>query len=182
MPRFLGEGFRTGAFRTAAAFAVLLLAAVAAASLFPADPSFSQETRTGTPSKNSSGKDSTSTSNANPQKPKEGDPDVKDPTSGRDVVLLTSLLSFAIIFMGTTFFGFRNHIREKSGEIERIGIVTVLVVGALYLVTSGFGTQKAAPAFALFGTVAGYLLGQVGSRKCRSDGCREIKTTEEKNA
>ena len=41
MPRSLGKGFRTGAFLRAVAGAVLLLAAVAAASLFPATPSFS---------------------------------------------------------------------------------------------------------------------------------------------
>ena len=172
MPRSLGEGFRTGAFRTAAAFAVLLLAAVAAASLLPADPSFSQETPAGA----SSGDDD------NPQKPREGDTAVWNPASDRDMILSISLLFFAIIFMITILIGFGKHIREKSGEIERIGIVTVLVVGALYLVTSGFGTTNVAPAFALFGTVAGYILGQVRPRKYRSDRSREVKPTDEKDA
>ena len=185
MPRFLGEGFRTGAFRTAAAFAILLLAAVAAASLLPADPSFaaSQETPPAAASGgNSSGEDSTTTSDANPQKPREGDTAVWNPASDRDMILSISLLFFAIIFMITILIGFGKHIREKSGEIERIGIVTVLVVGALYLVTSGFGTTNVAPAFALFGTVAGYILGQVRPRKYRSDRAREVKPTDEKDA
>ena len=187
MPRSPGEGFRTGAFRTAAAFAILLLAAVAATSLLPVDPSFaaSQETPpAATSGGNSSGEDSTptSTSDANPQKPRGEDTSVRNPATGRDVILSISLLFFAVIFMITILIGFGKHIREKSGEIERIGIVTVLVVGALYLVTSGFGTTNVAPAFALFGTVAGYILGQVRPRKHRSDRAREVKPTDEKDA
>ena len=175
MPRFPGEGFRTGAFRTAAAFAILLLAAVAAASLFPADPSFaaSHETQAGAPN------------DANPPSPtpvsREG-AGVGNPLSDQDVIVSISPLFFAIIFMGMIIHGFRKHIREKSGEIERIGIATVLVVGALYLIAAGFTADNVAPAFALLGTIAGYLLGQIRPRKCQSDRCREVKTTDEKDA
>ena len=185
MLRSLGGGFRTGAFRTAAAFAALLLAAVAAASLLPADPSFadSHETQTGASSGgNSSGKDSTTSGDANPRQAKEGDTEVWNPVTRREMVLSISFLLFAIIFMGMIIHAFKKHIREKSGEVERIGIVTVLAVGALYLVMAGFGADKVAPAFGIFGTIAGYLLGQVGPRKCRSDQCRRVKTTDEKNA
>ena len=184
MPRFLGEGFRTGAFRTAAAFAVLLLAAVAAASLLSADPSFatSHETQDGALGKNSSGKDSTSTSDVNLPGLGEEDTEVWNPVSKREMVLAISFLLFAIIFMGMIVHVFKKHIRESSGEVERIGIVTVVAVGAVHLVMAGFGADKVAPAFGIFGTIAGYLLGQVGPRKCRSDRCQEIKTMEEKNA
>ena len=183
MRRSLGEGFRTGAFRTAAAFAVLLLAAVAAASLLPADPSFSQEASDSASSGgDSSGKDSTTTSDANPRQAKEGDTEVRNPVTRREMILAMSFLLFAVIFMSMILYVFRKHIRESSGEIERIGIVTLLVVGALHLVMAGFGADKVAPAFGIFGTIAGYLLGQVGPRKCRSDRCRGVKTTDEKNA
>ncbi len=190
MLRSLGEGLRTGAFRTAAAFAVLLLAAVAAASLLPADPSFaaSHETPPAASSGgNSSGKDSTttSTSDANPPIPasvSREDAGVGNPASDREIILAISFLIFAIIFIITIMVGFRNHVRENSDAIERIGIVTVLIVGALYLIAAGFRAENAAPAFGLFGTIAGYLLGQVRSRRCRSDRVREEKTTDENDA
>ena len=113
MLRFPGEGFRTGAFRTAAAFAILLFAAVAAASFLPADPSFSQEASDSASSGgDSSGEDSTSgDDDDNPQEPKEGDTEVWNPVSDRGMVLAISFLLFATIFMGMILYGFRKHIR-----------------------------------------------------------------------
>lgn len=173
MPRSLGKGFRTGAFLRAVAGAVLLLAAVAAASLFPATPSFS-----------ASHEASAAASDGNSLKPdsiSREDADIGIPSSDQELILSISFLLFAIIFMVTILVGYRGHILEKSAEIERIGIVTILVVGALCLMTVGFSAQRTAPAFGLLGTIAGYLLGQVRPWKCRSDRVREEKTTDEKD-
>ena len=158
---------------------VLLLAAVAAASLFPATPSFSasHEAPAAAPDGNSSKGDN----RQSPDSTTIEEAGIGNPISDPELILSGFFLLFAILFMVTIIAGFRKHIYEKSGEIERIGIVTVLVVGALCLMTVGFSAQRTAPAFGLLGTIAGYLLGQVRPWKCRSDRVREEKTTNEKD-
>ncbi len=175
MPRSPGEGFRTGASPRAIAGAVLLLVAVAAASLFPTNPSFSTSHDNSAASHDNS---AVSHTNSPPGTVSRVDAGISNFSSDSQVILTMSLLVFAIVFMITIMIGFRNHIPEKSSEIERIGIVMILVVGALYLITGGFSVSNSAPAFGLFGTIAGYLLGQIRPWKYRSDRVREVKKTD----
>lgn len=179
MPRSLGEGFRTGAFLRAVVGAVLLLAAIAAASLFPATPSFSASHEA--PAAASDGNPSKGDNRQSPGSASIEEAGIGNPISHSGLILSGFFLLFAILFMVTLLVGYRGHILEKSGEIERIGIVTVLVVGALCLMTVGFRAEDTAPAFGLLGTIAGYLLGQVRPRRRRSDRVREEKTTDEKD-
>lgn len=41
-------------------------------------------------------------------------------------------------------------------------IVTLIVIGSLYLITAGYTNDQIAPAMGLLGTIAGYLLGKMG--------------------
>lgn len=49
---------------------------------------------------------------------------------------------------------------ETLGESFKYLSVTLIIVGALFLVTAGYGNTQIAPIIGLLGTVAGYLLGR----------------------
>ena len=153
LPRLL----RNGAFRTAAACALVFLLAAAVPEAFSLEsPSFAQSDPTvDAPNSISSVR--------NPLLPKEVSREnltIADVLSRREVSLSAGVLLFAIIAIVVMLVAFRNHIRDKSEEIERFGIVTILIMGALFLITAGFSNEQIAPAYGLLGTIAGYLLGQ----------------------
>jgi Kef-type K+ transport system membrane component KefB len=63
-------------------------------------------------------------------------------------------------------------IRRRSTQVEdilRIYAVTLIIIGTLFGITAGFGSEQIAPAMGLFGTIAGYLLG----RRTSADHIRE---------
>jgi len=64
--------------------------------------------------------------------------------------------------------------RQKADveEVFKYFIVTLIIIGALFLVTAGYGNQQIAPILGLLGTIAGYLLGKAfdGGRKSNPTG------------
>ncbi len=65
--------------------------------------------------------------------------------------------------------------RQKADveEAFKYFIVTLIIIGALFLVTAGYGNQQIAPILGLLGTIAGYLLGKAfdsGGRKSNPTG------------
>ncbi len=65
--------------------------------------------------------------------------------------------------------------RQKADveEAFKYFIVTLIIIGALFLVTAGYGNEQIAPILGLLGTIAGYLLGKAfngGGRKANPDG------------
>jgi membrane associated rhomboid family serine protease len=64
-------------------------------------------------------------------------------------------------------------IRRRSSHVEdilRIYAVTLIIIGTLFGITAGFGSEQIAPAMGLFGTIAGYLLG----KRTSADHGREV--------
>jgi hypothetical protein len=53
--------------------------------------------------------------------------------------------------------------RASSDDILKPFCVTLVIVGSMFLVTAGFSSQQIAPAFGLFGTVVGYVIGHRGN-------------------
>ena len=53
----------------------------------------------------------------------------------------------------------------RSEDFLRAYSLTLIVVGTMLFVTAAFDTKQIAPAFGLFGTIAGYLLGTSSRRK-----------------
>ena len=51
-------------------------------------------------------------------------------------------------------------------------MITV-ITGSLILITAGYSNDQIAPAFGLFGTVIGYMLGRMSSAPIPSDGKQE---------
>ena len=71
--------------------------------------------------------------------------------------LVVALLQFALL---------RRNQALKSDEVMKTFALTLIVVGTLFAVTAGFGSEQVAPAMGLFGTIAGYLLGKrVGQKQ-----------------
>lgn len=52
--------------------------------------------------------------------------------------------------------------RQKADveEAFKYFIVTLIIIGSLFLVTAGYGNEQIAPILGLLGTIAGYLLGK----------------------
>jgi hypothetical protein len=51
---------------------------------------------------------------------------------------------------------------SRSEDIWRPIIIVTIVTGTLVLVTAGYSNEQIAPAFGLFGTIIGYILGRMG--------------------
>lgn len=52
-----------------------------------------------------------------------------------------------------------------ADEIARNCAITLVVVASVALLVSGYSSQQVAPAFGLFGTIIGYLLGKAGAKE-----------------
>jgi glucan phosphoethanolaminetransferase (alkaline phosphatase superfamily) len=56
--------------------------------------------------------------------------------------------------------------RQFSDEAAiRLVIVTIVLIGSIFLFVSGYSDKQIAPAFGLFGTICGYLFGRAGNVK-----------------
>lgn len=81
------------------------------------------------------------------------------------------VLGFGLAFLLLQFLTVRN--RELTAEAGlRFGLLTLIVVGTIFLVVAGFSDQQIAPAVGLFGTIAGYVLGK-GERRSPVPGEKE---------
>ena len=72
---------------------------------------------------------------------------------------LIALLGLAIIW--ALVFGLRRFDVVRPEELTRPVIVITVIIGTLILVTVGYSNQQIAPAFGLFGTIVGYMLGRL---------------------
>jgi glycerol uptake facilitator-like aquaporin len=48
-------------------------------------------------------------------------------------------------------------------------IVTLIIACSLFLITAGYDNNQIAPAFGLFGTIAGYILGKTNSQETKKE-------------
>ena len=76
-------------------------------------------------------------------------------------VALLSIL-FLVILVEVWLIKFRKISEELSIKLI---LVSIVLFGALFLITSGYDDQQVAPVFALFGTICGYLLGKSNNEK-----------------
>ena len=98
--------------------------------------------------------------------------------SNREFWLSIVILTFGLLIILVEYFLLRTVVQEKTEEIARTYTVTLIIIGTLVLIASGFTNEQIAPALGLFGTIAGYLLGktdlksQVKERKDDEDSSR----------
>lgn len=57
-------------------------------------------------------------------------------------------------------FGLRRSTNARPEDIARPIIVVTVITGTLMLITVGYNNEQIAPAFGLFGTIVGYMLGR----------------------
>jgi hypothetical protein len=72
---------------------------------------------------------------------------------------LIGALGLAII--AALIFGVRRTRNTRPEDIARPVIVLTVILGTLILVTAGYSNEQIAPAFGLFGTIIGYMLGRL---------------------
>jgi uncharacterized membrane protein YhaH (DUF805 family) len=72
-------------------------------------------------------------------------------------------VGFGISTLGIVLFVFRKLLDQYAEQLIRFAIVVVIVIGTLVLITAGFSNEQVAPAFGLFGTIVGYILGRMSS-------------------
>lgn len=75
---------------------------------------------------------------------------------------LTCLLgTFGLAIIYGLLFGLKRAPNVRSEDITRPIIVVTVITGTLMLITVGYNNEQIAPAFGLFGTIVGYMLGRI---------------------
>jgi hypothetical protein len=71
-------------------------------------------------------------------------------------ILVTAFGIFGLIFVAVVF---RSTVGADTEKIVRLVIVVIVVCASLILIAGGYSTNQTAPAFGLFGSIIGYILG-----------------------
>eukprot|EP01037_Dinobryon_pediforme_P023862 gene23862-25444_t len=77
------------------------------------------------------------------------------------VVIVLTLLVVVFGFVGFTIMWKAVGTTAQPDQFLRSFIVVIIVIAALILITAGFSNEQIAPAFGLFGTIVGYMLGRL---------------------
>ena len=107
-------------------------------------------------------------------------PDIVNPSSGANLVrrgpglidffssrtpyefwLTCLIIGFGVVVVTLLLWHMRGIKNRRSEDVSRSVIVVTVIVGSLILVTAGFSNDQIAPAFGLFGTIVGYILGRM---------------------
>jgi glycerol uptake facilitator-like aquaporin len=73
------------------------------------------------------------------------------------------ILAFGLITIILLLSHFRSVPNRNIEDVARATTVVIVIVGTLVLVTAGYSNDQIAPAFGLFGTIMGYMLGKLGT-------------------
>jgi hypothetical protein len=102
-------------------------------------------------------------------------PSVPNPAEGSNLIdffnkktpyefwLTCIILLFGLIVIAVLTFGMRGIQGRRPEDLSRSLIVVMVITSALVLITAGFSNDQIAPAFGLFGTIVGYMLGRLSS-------------------
>lgn len=82
--------------------------------------------------------------------------------SSQEVWLSLGVLFFGMVVVLAQAFIINRRQEPLSQSLKYLS-VSLIIVGALFLVTAGYGNSQIAPIIGLLGTVAGYLLGRTQS-------------------
>ena len=114
---------------------------------------------------------------AHAQQAPTGQPKVPvNPSSGENIVsffsartpyefwltCLIGLIGLVVIFF--IIYAVRRTEHPQPEDVTRPIVVVTVIMGTLILVTAGYSNEQVAPAFGLFGTIVGYILGRLGPR------------------
>jgi hypothetical protein len=75
---------------------------------------------------------------------------------------LTCLIGlFGLVVITVLVIALRRVRNARTEDIARPVIILTVIIGTLILVTVGYSNEQIAPAFGLFGTIIGYMLGRL---------------------
>jgi hypothetical protein len=74
--------------------------------------------------------------------------------------LAVVILVFGLILSVLTIRFLASTVARKTEEAIRALVVLWVIIGTLTLIAAGYSDQQIAPAFGLFGTIVGYILGK----------------------
>ena len=74
---------------------------------------------------------------------------------------IISIVGISIIVL--LIYSITRHTKPRPEDISRPVIVVTVILSTLILVTAGYSNEQIAPAFGLFGTIIGYILGRLSS-------------------
>jgi DMSO reductase anchor subunit len=83
------------------------------------------------------------------------------------------IILFGLAVVALYIYAIRNIQNRKPEDVSRALIVITVITGSLILITAGYSNDQIAPAFGLFGTVIGYMLGRMSSAPSPSDEKKE---------
>jgi hypothetical protein len=77
-----------------------------------------------------------------------------------EIVLSVAILLFGLIVIGLqTWLVCKKSLSWSANEVIRAYGLTLIITGALLLVTAGYSNQQMSPVIGLLGSIVGYLLG-----------------------
>jgi glycerol uptake facilitator-like aquaporin len=73
------------------------------------------------------------------------------------------IIAFGLAVLALYIYAIRNIHNRRPEDVSRALIVITVITGSLVLITAGYSNEQIAPAFGLFGTVIGYMLGRMSN-------------------
>jgi hypothetical protein len=73
------------------------------------------------------------------------------------------IIAFGLTVLALYIYAIRNIQNRRPEDVSRALIVITVITGSLVLITAGYSNEQIAPAFGLFGTVIGYMLGRMSN-------------------
>jgi hypothetical protein len=73
------------------------------------------------------------------------------------------IIGFGLTVLALYIYAIRNIENRRPEDVSRALIVITVITGSLVLITAGYSNEQIAPAFGLFGTVIGYMLGRMSN-------------------
>ena len=71
------------------------------------------------------------------------------------------VVAFGLLVIAAYIFAISKINHRRPEDVSRALIVVTVITGSLLLITAGYSSQQVAPAFGLFGTIIGYMLGRM---------------------
>jgi hypothetical protein len=80
-----------------------------------------------------------------------------------EIWLSCLVVAFGLVVIAAYIFAIRKIHHRRTEDVSRALIVVTVITGSLLLITAGYSNQQVAPAFGLFGTIVGYMLGRMSA-------------------
>jgi hypothetical protein len=89
--------------------------------------------------------------------------------------LTCMIIAFGLTVVLLLLWHLRTIVDRHAEDVGRAVVIVTVIVGTLILVTAGYSNDQIAPAFGLFGTIIGYILGRMPNRNFNGDASSDSK-------